>query len=65
MGRPIVPPFFLFINTYGYTLKGRSTRMEQQKQFEMAKVYAPREMEDRIYEMWEKSGAFNVEEGGR
>ncbi|MBQ4452815.1 MAG: class I tRNA ligase family protein, partial [Clostridia bacterium] len=32
--------------------------MEQQKQFEMAKVYAPREMEDRIYEMWEKSGAF-------
>ncbi|MBQ2432895.1 MAG: valine--tRNA ligase, partial [Clostridia bacterium] len=26
--------------------------------FEMAKVYAPKEMEERIYKMWEESGAF-------
>ena len=32
--------------------------MEKQNTFEMAKVYSPKDMEDRIYKMWEESGAF-------
>ena len=32
--------------------------MENMNTFEMAKVYAPKEMEERIYKMWEESGAF-------
>ena len=32
--------------------------MESQKSFEMAKVYSPKDMEDRIDKMWEESGAF-------
>ncbi len=32
--------------------------MENQNTFEMAKVYAPKEMEERLYKMWEESGAF-------
>ncbi len=32
--------------------------MENIKEFDMAKTYSPKEMEDRIYEKWEKSGAF-------
>ena len=32
--------------------------MEQQNDFSMAKVYSPKDMEDRIYKMWEESGAF-------
>jgi len=32
--------------------------MENHTTFEMAKVYAPKEMEERIYKMWEESGSF-------
>ena len=32
--------------------------MENAKEFTMAKVYSPKDMEDRIYKMWEESGAF-------
>ena len=32
--------------------------MENMNTFEMAKVYAPKEMEERVYKMWEESGAF-------
>ena len=32
--------------------------MENAKEFTMAKVYSPKDMEDRIYKMWEDSGAF-------
>ena len=30
----------------------------ENKSFEMAKVYSPKDMEERIYKMWEESGAF-------
>ena len=32
--------------------------MENQKEFMMEKVFQPQQVEDRIYEMWENSGAF-------
>ncbi len=32
--------------------------MENINEFAMAKTYSPKDMEDRIYEKWEKSGAF-------
>ena len=32
--------------------------MENQKEFTMEKVFQPQQVEDRIYEMWENSGAF-------
>ena len=32
--------------------------MENNTEFTMAKVYSPKDMEDRIYKMWEESGAF-------
>ena len=31
---------------------------EQPKAFDMEKVYNPRDIEDRLYQMWEESGAF-------
>ena len=32
--------------------------MEEKREFEMEKVFQPQQMEGRIYEMWESSGAF-------
>ncbi|MBQ3668580.1 MAG: valine--tRNA ligase [Clostridia bacterium] len=32
--------------------------MENKTEFTMAKVYSPKDMEERIYKMWEESGAF-------
>ena len=32
--------------------------MEQQTEFTMEKVFAPNQVEKRIYDMWENSGAF-------
>ncbi len=32
--------------------------MENQKEFTMEKVFQPQQVESRIYEMWETSGAF-------
>ena len=33
---------------------------ESKPEFEMDKVYAPQEIEDKLYRMWEESGAFHA-----
>lgn len=37
---------------------------ENRQDFEMDKVYNPRDIEDRLYTMWEESGAFVAKRAG-